>query len=257
MFQTSFMRSFFLFLFLLSTGVNFGQSVPKDFIHIEYMRDTIFRKMNITQIDAKDYFERVLQTPSDCSMACGPVSVKWLSLKGERVNDSTCIVTWETSNEANNKGFDVERSLGNTTWFMKVDFVPAALSSAPSLRYGINDANDFMGTSFYRLRQVDRDNKFEYSKVVAVKGYSKEEALEVYPNPARNQIQLSLFLLKNGHTRLQLFTADGRIIKQQDQSFSKGLNLLNWNISTLSAGTYFIRATTPADKLLWLRFIKN
>lgn len=257
MFQTSSMRSCLFILLLFNAGISLSQTPPKGFIHTVYMKDTIFKKMDLTQHDTKAYFARVLQTASACSIACSPLPVKWLSIKGERSNDSTCIITWETSNEANNKGFDVERSLGNTTRFIKVGFVPAATSSDPALHYSVNDANDFMGTSFYRLRQVDLDNKFEYSKVVPVKGYTKEEALEVHPNPARNQIQLSLLLIKNGRTHLQLFDADGRMIKQQDQSFSKGLNLLSWNISSLSAGTYFILANTPADKVLSLKFIKN
>lgn len=249
-------RSFFL-LFLLYAGISFGQSAPKGFIHIVYMKDTIFRKMDITQPNPKAYFAKVLQAASVCPISCSPLPVKWLSFKGERTNDSTCVLHWETSNEANNKGFDVERSLNNSAHFTKMGFVAAGTSSDPSLQYDFKDGNDFMGTSFYRLRQVDRDDKFDYSKVVAIKGYSKNETFEVYPNPAHNDVQLSVFLSKSGGAVVQLFDVTGRVIKQQDQRFAKGANLLNRNISELSAGAYIIRIITPAGKILSVRLIKK
>lgn len=51
--------------------------------------------------------------------------------------------------------------------------------------YNFIDENPFPLT-YYRLKQIDYDGKFEYSRIIAVK--KNRSKLSVYPNPARNQL---------------------------------------------------------------------
>lgn len=80
---------------------------------------------------------------------------------------------WTSQNETNLKGFEVERSLdnSNTQNFKKIDFVRASAENKPKKEYTYVDRTVFKGserTFHYRLKVVDHDGKFSYSKVISV-----------------------------------------------------------------------------------------
>ena len=191
-----------------------------------------------------------------CLSACS-LPVKWLKLTGDRLNDSLCSVQWETTNEMNNLGFYVERSTGNTDNFHTVGFVAASPKADPVLHYDFPDANSYNGTTFYRLRQVDVNQQFSYSKTVAVKGYTRAEGLVVYPNPVQSTLQASVTATMAGMADFIILDANGKIILQRRQALQKGANLFRWETGMLANGTYLIQAILPGGKLAAAVFIKS
>ncbi len=80
---------------------------------------------------------------------------------------------WLSQNEVNLKGFEIERSLetGSLRNFKKVDFVKATPEQKPQKEYTYVDRSVFKNnarTFHYRLKIVDTDGKYSYSKVLSV-----------------------------------------------------------------------------------------
>jgi len=191
-----------------------------------------------------------------CLSTC-VLPVKWLEFSGKRENDSLCPLKWGTTNEANNLGYDVERSLGNAEHFEKRGFVPSQQKADPVLDYSFADGNDYSGTSYYRLRQFDADGRFSYSKVIAVKGYNKAVALQIYPNPAKSNAQALLHAPNGGAATLLLLDVSGKIAMQKTITVQKGDNLLPIDLSGLAKGTYLLQAILAQAPTVTAVVVKN
>ena len=109
------------------------------------------------------------------------------------VNNENIILNWQTATEVNNYGFEIERntplnplSRGEVEgMWEKIGFVNGNGNSNSPKSYSFID-NDFSDECYlYRLKQIDNDGQFEYSKTVEV-SFIKPDALALeqnYPNP--------------------------------------------------------------------------
>ncbi len=76
-------------------------------------------------------------------------------------------LNWLTATELNNKGFEVQRSQDAKQW-NKIGFVNSDLSITNIHQYSFIDQNPLKIRSYYRLRQIDQNNNFLYSKIINV-----------------------------------------------------------------------------------------
>lgn len=77
----------------------------------------------------------------------------------------TIQLLWRTEMEKNNKGFEVQRSADLNEW-SGIGFVSAKNEAAI---YQFEDVSPYPELNYYRLKQVDQDQRFEFSKVISVK----------------------------------------------------------------------------------------
>jgi hypothetical protein len=57
--------------------------------------------------------------------------------------------------------------------------------------YSYTDLSPLKGLSYYRLKQIDLDNKFSYSRTVQINGLTTDEA-SVWPNPVKNMLNIGI-----------------------------------------------------------------
>lgn len=94
-------------------------------------------------------------------------------------------VEWATATESNCDRFEVERS-SNGINFAKISTIQATGNAATYHLYKTTDANPMNGLNYYRIKQVDADEKSSYSKVIAATHHAIE--ILVYPNPASESV---------------------------------------------------------------------
>lgn len=168
-----------------------------------------------------------------------PLPVTLLSFDARRVNNLKVSVNWETVMEINNKGFDVERRLDGENVFTRIGFTPTKATGGNStdlIGYQFTDANGFSGISYYRLKQVDIDNRFTYTHIKAVKGLGETQvSVMLYPNPNYGQFTIRLDGVNRSYDAM-ITDMGGKLLRQLKLSNSNAIN-----ISGLSAGTYIIR----------------
>ncbi len=78
---------------------------------------------------------------------------------------------WTTQNEINLKGFEVQRSFDKNNNFKALDFVKVSSEKKDKKEYSFEDKSVFKAsdrTFYYRLKVVDNDKSFSFSKTIAV-----------------------------------------------------------------------------------------
>ncbi|CAA9267620.1 MAG: hypothetical protein AVDCRST_MAG56-3022 [uncultured Cytophagales bacterium] len=111
-----------------------------------------------------------------------PQPVRLVSFTGQQLNGQVQL-KWQSSEEKNTSHFEVERS-ADGKHFSQVLTKKAQGNSSSLVSYNAMDNTPLSGTSYYRLKMVDLDGTFEYSKLVSV---SAEGTLlaKAYPNPSK------------------------------------------------------------------------
>jgi hypothetical protein len=110
--------------------------------------------------------------------------VTWLDVNATRLHGSGNRLEWSTASEINNHHFEIERSSDNQNW-ETVGMIQGAGNSQSVVTYNFNDLDaDETTEVFYRIRQVDNDGKYSWSKVVAVApAFIPERDALLFPNP--------------------------------------------------------------------------
>jgi hypothetical protein len=168
-------------------------------------------------------------------------------------NGGDGLLTWTTANEKNNTGFNVERSLDGKT-FKTIGFVKGAGNSNKTLRYVYTDENVFRitgGTSkvYYRLKQVDHDGQFEYSRVLNI-STEERQGFEVsaYPVPFQKDVMISITSTESGIGTLAVSDLQGRTIATEAVDLNNGETIVTLSsLNALQAGIYFVRVTQNND----------
>ena len=86
---------------------------------------------------------------------------------------------------------------------------------------------------------MDIDGKFVYSKIIALSLENKNIVL-LYPNPAINEVNLAVTVLKSNKAQLRIIDNMGRVVKQQQLNLTAGSTSLSIDISTLAKGMYYM-----------------
>lgn len=122
----------------------------------------------------------------------GTLPVEWLSFDAHREGESAKL-TWETAVESNNDRFEVERSIDKRI-FTPIGQVKSIGNSTETTAYTFFDDDLREAKSSivnYRLKQVDIDGSFSYSKTIELQLLSGEDLfMIIYPNPAEKFIHI-------------------------------------------------------------------
>lgn len=155
-------------------------------------------------------------------------------------------ITWQTNTEINNDYFTVEHSHNLENW-QEVAVVKGAGNSSNIINYQLTDYNPYAGTSYYRLKQTDFDNKFEYTSNRAVTFNEMDEnPLLIYPNPTENTITIKGIAAEIDH--ISLFNLLGQNLNHQIL-FNRGDGNVEVDLSNLSSGVYLLKTATASHKV--------
>jgi Zn-dependent metalloprotease len=152
------------------------------------------------------------------------------------------LLRWDTYQERNNRGFEVERSPDGQR-FEPVGFVVGRGTASQRSGYQFTDRGAATGQPlYYRLRQLDFDGTAAYSNVVHLRPAAAQGQLaSVRPNPAHEQIQLTFFG-EPAQATVTVFGTDGRQVLQR--SFRQpGSGPVRLPVAQLPAGAYFVRVS--------------
>ncbi len=187
-------------------------------------------------------FGNFLPPVSHCTFmaqTCGaPMPVKLSSLKGISTDKGNNLF-WKTESEVNNFGFEIESSEDGET-FKKIGLIEG--KNSPS-DYSFLDENP-KKENYYRLKQMDFDDKFEYSKIIFLENKNIKSELKIYPNPVSDFINIDS--PKDIEEEIVLRDISGKNIflgKSLNETFTK------INVSELKKGIYFLQIGEEIKKI--------
>jgi len=160
---------------------------------------------------------------------------------------------WSTATEVNNYGFEVERTVishqSSVISWNKAGFVEGNGTTNAPKEYSFTDNTLASGKYSYRLKQIDRDGKFEYSKSVEVTiGQAVKEfaLLQNYPNPFNPSTRIQYSLAEAGQVSLKIYNALGHEVAtmvnghQEAGDYSVPFTTNKGGLN-LASGIYFYR----------------
>ena len=155
------------------------------------------------------------------------VSEELINFTGQNINNKYSQLSWTTTSETNTAYFSVERST-DTTNFQPIGQVQAQGSSANAHQYGFNDMHPFGGVNYYRLKQVNADSSFSYSKIVSVTfNFSN---IIIFPNPSTGiiYIQNNVNFSNNQPLNIEIINSLGQVLLRQTGSLG---NIITLNLA--------------------------
>ena len=187
-----------------------------------------------------------------------PLPVSYRTLTAD-VDGDAVVIRWETEQEVNNAGFEIERSeKANGQWEM-VAFVSGTGEGSHGASYMHVDVPPTSGGWFYRLRQIDMDGRHELSRVLAVSIGEplRELAIEsVYPNPAQasvsHEVTLAFTAAENGPVQLSMHDMLGRRVAVLFDGLidASGQGIARFNIADIPPGMYLYRLDQGAHSVI-------
>ncbi len=116
-----------------------------------------------------------------------------LTVFNATVNQTNVLLDWQTQTELNNNGFEVQRKLENSEW-ITIGFVQGNGTTTETKSYTyLDDISEITATKiYYRLKQIDFNGNYEFSKEVEVIVLPYNYSLsQNYPNPFNPTTKIS------------------------------------------------------------------
>jgi hypothetical protein len=185
----------------------------------------------------------------DAGVVSQALAVEWLQFNGE-YNGKFTELNWATGFNEDNDHFVVERKYETDNQFEDIGIVQA--NSTLNLKkydYEFDDlAVEKSGTYYYRLKQVNKDGSFTYSKIISVHVELgiEEFSVTLFPNPVNDILHIEVWIPLDTELEMIVFENNGKLVQTSvfDQYVSKGKYNEVLNTSQLDAGQYILQIKT-------------
>ncbi|MCW8812730.1 MAG: T9SS type A sorting domain-containing protein, partial [Chlorobium sp.] len=157
-----------------------------------------------------------------------------------KASDGNVTLEWTTATELNNRGFEIQRSIGSE--FQKIGFVDGHGTTTEPQSYSFIDRNLDAGSYNYRLKQVDFNGSFEYSPVVNVDVSAPSEfsLSQNYPNPFNPSTKIDFSIAVDSKVTLKVFNVLGQqVALLANEVLKAGLHSLDFDATGFNSGVYF------------------
>ncbi len=180
--------------------------------------------------------------------------VKFLNLNAQQF-DQNIQLNWSTASEINNSHFDIIRSIDNLNW-KTIGTVKGNGNRISESNYIFNDEISTMPSNevlYYRVKQADFNNTFEYSNIVSV-CLNNQIAMYnpiLYPNPFSDKIVLRFDTAPSKETSIEIYDLYGTLLftHKVEASFTTGEYVIEPNC-LLKNAFYFLKVNNKVFKLL-------
>lgn len=172
-------------------------------------------------------------------------------------NNNTVNLNWQTTNEKNISHFTVQRN-SNGADFTDLNDIPAQSGTGiNSYAYTDNIENITGDKIFYRLKIIDSDGLYTYTKTVPIAlSVNTATELKVYPNPAKDKLVVSFAMQNTSRAELRITDVSGKIVYNKIVSNQRN-GITDINISSLSKGMYYVMLIIDNNSIQRARFLKQ
>lgn len=196
-------------------------------------------------VDHPEYVEQIWAS------LCSVLPVDIISFNGN-YKDESVVLNWTVANAERFSHFEVERSVNGGITFSKAGTV-SYLQNRNSYSF-TEAATGLQGTVIYRLKLVDQDGRFNYSKLLKITIPSADGTAVFYPNPVHDQLTISFRQPLTTAGRITITDLSGRTVS--NALLAAGQLKYNVQVDQLAAGTYLLQLRS-AERMQYIKFIKQ
>ncbi|WP_254412521.1 DUF7948 domain-containing protein [Dyadobacter diqingensis] len=160
-----------------------------------------------------------------------PVTLAYFDVTKE---GQTAKMVWATTSETNSQVFAIERSLNARNW-VQIGSQAAKGESTSLRKYSFVDPSPETGENLYRLKMIDKDGTYAYSRIRTASFDSKGVPVSIYPNPSSDKIYIKDIRISEIR-EVSIIDMNGHIVYSSQAVDSDGIN-----VSKLPQGIYILR----------------
>ena len=149
-------------------------------------------------------------------------------------------ISWEADKQVNFDHYELERSSTGTGSFEKLGTIASTNSASGKYTYTDYGVAQNMNIVYYRLKMVDRDGSYSYSKT-AVLRFDAGGSVTVFPTAVTGGQPVNITLPAgsgNAYT-VRIFNMNGQVVASQNQA---GAGSLSFETSGFTKGMYVVSA---------------
>lgn len=167
-----------------------------------------------------------------------------------RPDNKDVILDWTTAYEENFEGFNIERSLDGETFF-EIGTQKSLGNSTSITEYKWVDENvPSVSQLYYRLKMIDLDGLFEYSKIEVVNfEYAHFSSLDISPNPMKYSTQISFHSSNKAKVSLSISDMSGKILQRKEYAIQEGNNDIRYEVTGIPNGQYLFTFEMKGQKV--------
>jgi hypothetical protein len=178
---------------------------------------------------------------------CIVLPIELMSFSGENLDISTNKLNWKTASELNNEYFEIERKDQYADEFVKIGEHDGAGYSNLIQEYEFIDDEVKTEVSYYRLKQVDYNGEYSYSKTISI-GNTPDTENRIYPNPAKDVLNISFNAMAESIT-VYIVNTIGEVVYQENYDADNSIQS-KIDISKFAAGTYQVLVRDDKSNVL-------
>jgi len=163
------------------------------------------------------------------------LTVNFINADASLINSTSATINWSvaTPTTSANK-FDIEYSTDGKNWNTAGS---VAIISDMQSDYNFVQNNIPPGNIYYRIKEIDDDGSYVYSRIILLNNNDAQTKYVVYPNPANNTIQVIAPYGISGNCTIELLDATGRKLMGAEMNTSS----IEINTTTIPDGSYLLR----------------
>lgn len=223
---------------------NAGLSWDLQFTYPPFSPQKIFFTDSLHGWVISDYTGTILHTSTG-----GVIPVELISFTAEVIKDEVRL-EWQTATESNNQGFEIQKSEvkdQKSNW-AKIGFVAGHGTTTEPKSYSFIDNNIITGYYKYRLKQIDYDGTFSYSKEKEVKVNFTLTELNLeqnYPNPFNSSTIIKYYLPEATNVSITVYDILGTEVNVLvDERKESGNYEVSFDAANLPSGVYVYKLET-------------
>lgn len=173
-----------------------------------------------------------------------PLPVQWLGFTADRAGEQVKL-DWQTSVEENSAYFIIERS-GEDGIYREIGSVKSKGTNSAAVSYQFYDEHPLKGNNYYRLKQVDLNQDYQYSQIRVVRFEHLEKQVRLYPNPVKDQLVI-LFSAETILKKISVMDLTGKTVcffKVETDPFQHRFTI---ELPPLPSGSYFVKLITGEE----------
>jgi Secretion system C-terminal sorting domain/G8 domain len=175
---------------------------------------------------------------SDLGSGSGLLPLTLVSFNSSRQNQEI-ILYWRTENEENINSFEIESKDGNSDW-QTIKTISSMAADEGGYSYTFIDYTKMNGDRYYRLKIIDRDGKYVYSKVLF---NTSGQAGKISITPTLVNSSINVTLPASGRAQVSIYNTSGQLVK----TLVTGTEVFNIDVSGLRRGEYFLSVSQGKD----------
>lgn len=172
--------------------------------------------------------------------------IVWGNLSSKRLTTTTTLVEWKTIAETNSSHYNVQRSSDGIS-FKTIGEVPGKGNVSNSADYSFEDKQAFGTVYYYRIQQMEYNNKINYSIVIKSGSGGKKTLVGRWGGNA-----LLVYTFSKGNKQFQISDLSGNRLKQFSSTAEQQIIDLNF----FPPGVYTLQVISAEGSVEVFRFVK-